>query len=82
MKILSLILSIIVFFASGYFFITDMKVSTDTNYFIYMTLLVILMLICIIGILINISTILQYRKRIKTFMYNSYSKKPILNKNF
>lgn len=82
MKILSLILSIIVFFGAGYFLITDFRPSTEMNFLLYISLLVILMLICVVGVLFNYPLLLQQRKNIKTIMYNSYSNKRILNKNF
>ena len=82
MKILSLILSTIVFFVSGYFLIADFRPSLEMNYLIYMSLLVILMLICIVGVLINYPLFLQQRKNVKTIIYNSYSSKRILNKEF
>jgi len=82
MKTLSLILSIIVFFTAGYFFVVDFTNSTETNYLIYMALLVILMLICIVGIMINLPMILRHRREMKVLIYNSYSKKRIRNKEF
>lgn len=82
MKTLSLILSIVVFFTAGYFFIVDFTKSTETNYLIYMALLVILMLICIIGVMINLPLILRHRRQMKMLIYNSYSKKRIRNKEF
>jgi len=82
MKILSLTLSLVVFTASGYFFVTDLRPATETNYLIYMSLLVILMLICIVGVLINLPMIIRERRRMKVLIYNSYSKKRIANKEF
>ncbi len=82
MKIVSLILSIVVFFGAGFFLITDFRPSSELNFLIYMSLLVILMLICIVGVLINYPIILQQRKNMKTIIYNSYSNKRILNKEF
>lgn len=53
MKLFSLVLSVIVFFTSLYFFALKLpEVNTD-NDIIYVALLVILMAICIVGILIN-----------------------------
>lgn len=82
MKIVSLILSIVVFFGAGFFLIADFHVSTELNFLIYMSLLVILMLICVVGVLFNYPILLNYKKNIKTIMYNSYSSKRILNKEF
>lgn len=82
MKIATLILSIVVFFGSGYFLITDFRPSLEMNYILYMSLLVILMLICIVGILINYPYLVQQRRKVKTIIYNSYSNKRVLNKDF
>ena len=82
MKTLSLILSIAVFFIAGYFFVVDFTNSTETNYLIYMALLVILMLICIVGVMINLPMILRQRRQMKVLIYNSYSKKRIQNREF
>lgn len=82
MKIVSLILSIVVFFGAGFFLIADFRPSLEMNFLIYMSLLVILMLICVVGVLINYPILLQHRKNVKTIIYNSYSSKRILNKEF
>lgn len=82
MKVISLTLSIVVFFVSGYFFIADFNGSTETNYLIYMALLVVLMLICVVGVMINLPMILRERRKMRSLMYNSYSKKRIPNKEF
>lgn len=82
MKILSLLLSIAVFFTSGYFLITDFRASTEMNYIIYMSLLVILMMICVVGVLINLPLIFRSRRKVRTLIYNSYSKQRIRNKSF
>ena len=82
MKIVSLILSIVVFFGAGYFLVVDFRPSMEMNFLIYMSLLVILMLICIVGVLINYPLLMQQRKNVKTIIYNSYSSKRILNKEF
>ncbi len=82
MKIVSLILSIVVFFGAGFFLIADFRPSMEMNFLIYMSLLVILMLICIVGVLINYPVLVQQRKNVKTIIYNSYSNKRILNKEF
>ena len=82
MKIVSLILSIVVFFGAGFFLIADFRLSMEMNFLIYMSLLVILMLICIVGVLINYPVLVQQRKNVKTIIYNSYSNKRILNKEF
>ncbi|RZK12626.1 MAG: hypothetical protein EOO46_02520 [Flavobacterium sp.] len=82
MKTLSLILSIAVFFTAGYFFVVDFTASTEMNYLIYMALLVILMLICVVGVMINLPMILRERRKMKVLIYNSYSKKRIQNREF
>lgn len=69
MKALSLIISTIIFFASGYFFVSDFNLSGELNHVIYMSLLFILMLVCVVGFLINIPLIIQERKRVKNLAY-------------
>lgn len=82
MKIVSLILSIVVFFGAGFFLINDFQFSLELNYLLYMSILGILMLICIVGVLINYPLLVQHRKNVKTIIYNSYSNKRIPNKEF
>ncbi|WP_026978247.1 hypothetical protein [Flavobacterium tegetincola] len=82
MKIVSLILSIVVFFGAGFFLINDFQASTELNYLLYMSILVVLMLICIVGVLINYPLLIQQRKKVRTIIYNSYSNKRIVNKEF
>ena len=82
MKIFSLILSLIVFGVAGYFFVADFTPSTELNYLIYMSLLVILMLICVVGVMLNLPVILKQRRKVNAIMYNSYSKKRSANKTF
>lgn len=82
MKIVSLLISLLVFGASGYFFVNDFTNSTEINYLIYMTLLVILMLICVIGIMINLPVIIKQRSKVKNLVYNSYSERRVRNNEF
>lgn len=82
MKTLTLILSTIIFVVSGYFLIADFKISKDTNYNIYLCLLIILMLICILGILINLPFLLSKRNKKRQIIYNSYSDKRTKNETF
>ncbi|MDI1256802.1 MAG: hypothetical protein PSV16_11955 [Flavobacterium sp.] len=82
MKILSLLLSVTVFTVAGYFFVIDFRNSTEMNYLIYMSLLVVLMLVCIVGVMINLPMILSERRKMREMIYNSYSKKRIANKSF
>ncbi len=82
MKSLSLIISTIVLVIAGYFFIVDFRYSTESNYIIYMSMLVILMFICILGIVINLPILRLGRKKVHTLIYNSYSDKRVKNKNF
>ena len=53
MKLFSFLLSIVVFFASLYFFTLKVPDVNTDNDVIYIALLVILMAICIVGVLIN-----------------------------
>lgn len=80
MKVLSLILSIIVFFVSVYFFIIDFRLSSESNYLIYMSTLLILMSICVVGMLINIPLIRQERRRMNYLLYSTYANKNFLKK--
>ncbi|HEU0137102.1 MAG TPA: hypothetical protein VFQ50_07410 [Flavobacterium sp.] len=82
MKLLSLILSSLVFMISAYFFAVDFKFSAEINHIIYMSMLMILMCICIIGMVINVSLIRIGRKKVNSLIYNSYSNKRIKNKHF
>ena len=82
MKMLSLILSIIVFFGASYFLISDFQLSLELNYVLYMSILAILMLICVVGVLFNFPLLIAQRKNVKSIIYNSYSNKRILNKEF
>ena len=82
MKVLSLILSVVVFTVAGYFFVVDFRSSTEMNYLIYMSLLVILMLVCVVGVMINLPMIIRQRRKMRVLIYNSYSKKRIANKSF
>ena len=82
MKIATLILSMVVFFGAGYFLITDFTPSLEMNNILFISLLVILMLICIVGILINYPYLVQQRRKVRTIIYNSYSNKRVLNKEF
>ncbi|OYU80576.1 MAG: hypothetical protein CFE23_08835 [Flavobacterium sp. BFFFF1] len=75
-------LSIGVFVVSGYFFINDFRDSAELNYLIYMSLLVILMLICVVGVMINLPMIIRQRRKMRSLIYNSYSAKRIPNKEF
>ena len=74
MKALALIASTIVFLASGYVLFTDVQLSNGLNDYIYMSLLLILMLIGIIGILINVPMIIEEKRRMKVFMSKKLSK--------
>jgi len=74
MKALALIASTIVFLASGYVLFTDVELSNGLNDYIYMSLLMILMLIGIIGILINVPMIIEEKRRMKVFMSKKLSK--------
>jgi hypothetical protein len=47
-----------------------------------MSMLVILMMICIVGVLINMPLIFRSRRKVRSIIYNSYSKERIRNKNF
>ena len=74
MKALALIASTIVFLVSGYVLFTDVHLSDGLNEYIYMSLLLILMLIGIIGILINVPQIMEEKRKMKVFMSKKLNK--------
>ena len=74
MKALALIASTIVFLVSGYVLFTDVQLSNGLNEYIYMSLLLILMLIGIVGILINVPLIMEEKRKMKVFMSKKLSK--------
>ncbi len=76
MKLFSFILSVIVFFLSLYFFVIKIPHVDSLNDVIYISLLLILMAICILGVILNWEI---FRKPGKNnmilFISNSFSKK-------
>ncbi len=68
MKALSLIVSFAVFMVAGYFFIVDFNISAEANHFIYISLLLILMMICVVGIILNIPFLLQQKRHINVLL--------------
>jgi len=74
MKALALIASMLVFLVSGYVLFTDVQLSAGLNEYIYMSLLLILMLIGIVGILINVPMIVEEKRRMKVFMSKKLNK--------
>ena len=76
MKLFSLILSVIVFFTSLYFFVTAIQYVNGLNDVIYVSLLGILMTICVVGVIINWEFFTQKRKsKLVLFVNNGFSKK-------
>ena len=77
MKLFSLLLSVVVFFGTLYFFIIKLlKGVSSFDDYIYVTLLVLLMVICITGVIINWGILWAKRKgRVVTFVSNNYSKR-------
>ena len=65
MKALFLIRSSLAFLVTGYVLFTDVNLSLGVNEYIYMSMLLILMLICVVGILLNAPLIAAERKRVK-----------------
>jgi len=80
MKMLSFILSILVFAVSAFYFINDFRISSELNYLIYMMLLFLLMSIGIVGMLINIQLISQGKNRINYLLYSKFSRNNFLKK--
>ncbi|MCW4470070.1 hypothetical protein OGH69_13925 [Flavobacterium sp. MFBS3-15] len=75
MRLFSLILSIIVFIISLYFFVLEFPVSGDVNDLIYIALLAILMIICVVGVIINWSLLKKRSNTMVFFVSNGFSKK-------
>jgi hypothetical protein len=76
MKLFSLLLSVIVFFISLYFFVLKVPYVNTFDEVIYISLLGILMAICITGVIINWEFFTLRRKnRVVLFTSNGYSKK-------
>jgi membrane protein DedA with SNARE-associated domain len=82
MKNLTLIISSIVFGFSGYYFVSNMKYSTDLNYIVYMLTWLVLLLISLIGIVYNIPALNRRKRRFRNLIYNSYSDRRIRHKEF
>ncbi len=75
MKLFSLLLSILVFFTSLYFFLDKVSNIYTFNDVIYTSLLIILMAICITGIIINWDFFSRKKKnKVILFVSNSFSK--------
>jgi hypothetical protein len=68
MKTLVLLLSSAVFMASGYFLITDFNQGNDLNHLVYLSMLVVLMLICLLGMGLNIQLLIAEKKRVKKYI--------------
>lgn len=77
MKIVSLFLSIFVFGIAAYFFAVDLRNSFELNYIIYMSMLLILMSICIVGVMINLPLLVRGRRKMNVFLYSNFSKKKL-----
>lgn len=82
MKSVSLLISALALVASTYFFAVDFRLSSESNYLIYMGMLLTLIFISILGIVINLPLAKFKRPKTRTFTYNSYSRERIRNKSF
>lgn len=67
MKTLSLFVSVLVFFTSGFYLTSEHFDLTEINNVIYLCLLALLLIISIVGILINFSLIVNSRNKIEEF---------------
>ena len=74
MKAIILIVSTVVFLVSGYVLFTDVNLAAGVNEYIYMSLLLILMLICVVGMMFNVPLILEEKRRMKVFMAKKIDK--------
>ena len=68
MKTFALLISSAVFLASGYFLIADFNQEYDLNHLIYLSMLIVLMLICLLGIGLNAQLIIAEKKRVKKYI--------------
>lgn len=76
MKLFSLILSILVFIVSLYFFILKIGNVDSLNDVIYVSLLLTLMAICVVGVIINWEFFkIRKQNKLILFVSNPYSKK-------
>lgn len=81
MKIVSLIASIVVLLIAAYFFVLDFRFTFDFNHILYRSILLILMLICIVGLMINIPLLMIERKKMDAYL-NVLSKKKFIKKQY
>lgn len=76
MKLFSFILSVVVFFISLYFFVIKITEIDSLNDVIYVSLLIILMAICVLGMIINWGVFRGRRPNaFLLFTVNSFTKK-------
>jgi predicted membrane channel-forming protein YqfA (hemolysin III family) len=76
MKLFSLVLSVLTFFVSLYFFVLKIPEVNTFDEVIYITLLIILMAICITGVIINWGLIKKQRSnRVILFVSSTLSSK-------
>lgn len=76
MKLFSLILSVVMFFVSLYFFFDKIPFVESFNDGIYISLLVLLMAICVTGVIINWDVFRKKRNgKVILFVTNNFSKK-------
>ena len=67
-------ISTIVFLVPGYVLFTDVQLSAGFNEYIYMSLLLVLMLICVVGIAINVPLIMEEKRKMKVLMSKKINK--------
>jgi amino acid transporter len=82
MKNLLLVVSLLVFSFSGYYFISDLKYTSDFNSIIYILSWLMLVLIALIGIVYTTPNWLKRKRHFKNLTYNSYSDRRIRHKEF
>ena len=82
MKLFSFILSIVVFFVAFYFFMVKVPLAESVNDFIYISLLITLKAICVLGVIINWEIVTGKKKKdsVILFVNNSFSGKEKKNK--
>ncbi|KGO88565.1 hypothetical protein Q765_01260 [Flavobacterium rivuli WB 3.3-2 = DSM 21788] len=65
MKLFSFIVSVVMFITTLFFFISDFPDITTFNGTVYLLLLVVLLLICLTGIIINKPVFVKHKRKYK-----------------
>ena len=82
MKTVILIVSLVFLIFFGYVFVINLNVDYTFNHLIFMTLLIILKLICIVVSILNFPKFTYKKRKSNSLTYNSYSDKRVKNESF